>query len=159
DLGYNPANAIALSAADGSAGDVILIEQQIAVCDLPGPCTGGNCGPSEWVQSVFDAIVLATAAGRIVVEAAGNGGVDLDQESCNALFDRTNGDSGAIIVGQGWAPGATDRERRPNSSYGSRVDLQGWGNNVMTTGYGASYVDPDDPANPDRWYTNGFNGT
>src|SRR5690606_8127365 len=114
---------------------------------------------SEWVQSVFDAIVNATAAGRVVVEAAGNGGVDLDQDSCNGLFDRSNRDSGAIIVGQGWAPGPTDRERRPNSSYGGRVDLQGWGNNVMTTGYGVSYVDPDDPANPDRWYTDAFNGT
>ena len=156
---YNPANAIALAAADGGAGDVILIEQQTAVCGLPDPCTGGNCGPSEWVQSVFDAIVNATAAGRVVVEAAGNGGVDLDQDSCNGLFDRSNRDSGAIIVGQGWAPGPTDRERRPNSSYGSRVDLQGWGNSVTTTGYGASYVDPDDPTNPDRWYTDAFNGT
>ena len=45
------------------------------------------------------------------------------------------------------------------SSYGSRVDLQGWGESVMTTGYGSFYSDPDDPTNQDRWYRSTFSGT
>jgi serine protease len=162
DEGYNPALAIALAALDalfsGTPG-VILIEQQIAVCDLPGPCTGGNCGPLEWIESVFDVIEAATALGIVVVQAAGNGGVDLDQPGCNNLFDRNFRDSGAIIVGQGFSPAANDRERRPNSSYGSRVDLQGWGNNVMTTGYGDHYRNHDDLTDRNFWYTSGFTGT
>ena len=34
NLGYNPANAILLAVANGSAGDVILLEQQHLVCGL-----------------------------------------------------------------------------------------------------------------------------
>lgn len=161
DLGYNPANAIALAAADGEAGDVILIEQQTCVCGLTCPGGGSQVGfgPSEWSQSVFDAISNATAAGLVVVEAAGNGSVDLDQAGCDDKFDRDTRDSGAIIVGAGAAPGSNDRQRLGFSSYGSRVDLQGWGESVMTTGYGTSYVDPDDTGNQDRWYRNSFGGT
>ena len=76
-LNYNPANAITLAMNDGEAGDVILLEQQTSVCGLT------TFGPIEWIQSVFDAIQLATANGFVVVEAAGNGSVDLDQPSCN----------------------------------------------------------------------------
>jgi serine protease len=161
NLGYNPANAILLAMADGSPGDVILIEQQFPVCGLSGPCTGpgGNCGPSEWVQSVFDAIQTTVAIGFVVVEAAGNGGVNLDQAACDTKFDRTMRDSGAIIVGAGGPPAGLDRQRLPFSSYGSRVDLQGWGDQVMTTGYGTFYRNPDDLTNPNFWYTNTFNGT
>ena len=73
NLGYNPANAIILAVANGSAGDVILLEQQYPVCGLP------NFGPIEVLPSVFDAIQTAVAQGFVVVEAAGNGGVNLDQ--------------------------------------------------------------------------------
>ena len=45
------------------------------------------------------------------------------------------------------------------SSYGSRVDVQGWGEQVMTTGYGNFYTNPDDPDNPDFWYLADFGGT
>jgi hypothetical protein len=160
NLGYNLANAIALSVADGSAGDVILIEQQTRVCGLSadlgcdGP--GGYCGPSEWVQSVFDATLTATSAGFIVVAAAGNGDVDLDQEDCDGRFDRSVRDSGAIIVGAG---SSTTRNRLNFSSFGSRIDLQGWGHNVMTTGYGLHYTNHDQPDNEDFWYTRTFAGT
>jgi hypothetical protein len=159
---YVLGTAIALAAADGSPGDVILIEQQTCVCDVDcsDPDTQLGFGPSEWDEPVFDATETATANGFIVVAAAGNGSVDLDMDSCNDMFDRGTRDSGAIIVGQGHPPGDLDRQRRPGSSYGSRVDLQGWGSSVMTTGYGAEdYVDPDDPTNPDKWYTPGFSGT
>src|SRR5262249_58437039 len=79
-LGYNPANAILLAVAAGKPGDVIIIEQQIAVCGLADPNkTCANCGPSEFMQPVFDAVQTAVANRFIVVEAAGNGGVNLDQ--------------------------------------------------------------------------------
>lgn len=161
DLGYNPANAIALAVADGSAGDVILIEQQTCVCDIACPGMGSQFGfgPSEWIQSVFDATQAATAAGFVVVAAAGNGSADLDQEGCDDKFDRGTRDSGAIIVGAGGSPTFTDRQRLGFSSYGSRVDLQGWGTSVWTTGYGTGYTDPDAPSNPNRWYANSFGGT
>ena len=75
------ADAILLSVQNGSRGDVILLEAQIIVCGLVG-CdqnTQDNCGPVEWDQAVFDAIQTATANGFTVVEAAGNGNVNLDQ--------------------------------------------------------------------------------
>jgi hypothetical protein len=153
-LGYNPANAILLAVADGAAGDVILIEQQTPVCGLQ------QYGPLEAVTSVFDAIQTAVAHGLVVVEAAGNGAVNLDQAVCGNIFNRSARDSGAIIVGAGGAPGSgTDRQRLAFSSYGGRVDLQGWGGGVATSGYGSLYVNVDDPTNPNFWYTDGFSGT
>jgi len=86
--------------------------------------------------------------------------VNLDQPSCGTTFDRTVRDSGAILVGAGLSPSSGfDRERRPDSTYGSRVDLQGWGDSVVTTGFGDLYTNPDDPTNPDFWYTGDFAGT
>ena len=38
---------------------------------------------------------------RVVVEAAGNGAVELDAPECEGWFDRSVRDSGAIIVGAG----------------------------------------------------------
>ena len=134
-LGYNVANAILLSVDDGSPGDVILIEQQVDVCGLPD----GYYGPTEWVQSVFDAIQTAVANRITVVETAGNGGVNLDQAACDHKFDRTVRDSGAILVGAGGPPDFMDRERLSFSCYGDCLDVQAWGEHVMTTGYGEFY--------------------
>jgi hypothetical protein len=154
NLGYNPANAILLAVADGSPGDVILIEQQANVCGL------GSFGPTEWISSVFDAIQTAVANRIVVVEAAGNGNVNLDQAACGTTFNRTVRDSGAIIVGAGRPPSSGfDRQRESFSSYGSRVDLQGWGSSVETAGYGNGYRNPDALADSNFWYTNTFSGT
>jgi serine protease len=154
NLGYNPANAIILAVANGSAGDVILLEQQYPVCGLL------NFGPIEVLPSVFEAIQIAVAQGVVVIEAAGNGGVNLDQAACSGVFDRTLQDSGAIIVGAGQPPSSgADRQREGFSSFGSRIDLQGWGSGVVTTGYGDLYLASDRPADPGFWYTGGFNGT
>jgi serine protease len=154
NLGYNPANAIILAVANGSAGDVILLEQQFPVCGL------SDFGPIEALASVFDAIQTAVAQGFVVIEAAGNGGVNLDHTACSVVFDRTLQDSGAIIVGAGQPPSSgADRQREGFSSFGSRIDLQGWGSAVVTTGYGDLYLASDRPADPGFWYTGGFNGT
>jgi subtilisin family serine protease len=153
----NVANAIILAVIDGSAGDVILIEQQTYVCNLP---FDSGLGPVEWSDSVFDAIKMAVANGFVVVEAAGNGGVDLDQPACQGKFNRSVRNSGAIIVGAGGSPlSGQTRQRLSFSSYGSRLDLQGWGNNVMTAGYGFFYANQDNPNNPNFWYISTFGGT
>ncbi|MBN1304120.1 MAG: S8 family serine peptidase, partial [Anaerolineales bacterium] len=149
---YNPAGAINTAVSNTSAGDVILIEQQYEVCGTSsyGPLEGG-------LQSVYDATLVATTAGRIVVAAAGNGGVDLDSTACGTTFDRSVRDSGAILVGAGAPPGwsQNDRSRLYFSSYGSRVDVQGWGNLVTTTGYGDLYTGGSE----DTEYTDAFSGT
>ena len=83
----------------------------------------------------------------------------LVQAGCLKRFNRSVRDSGAIIVGAG-APGTAfnARSKLDFSSYGSRVDLQGWGSGVVTTGYGDRFSDPD-PADVTRDYTNRFGGT
>ena len=85
--------------------------------------------------------------------------VDFIQAGCLNRFNRSIRDSGAIIVGAG-APGTAvnARSKLGFSSYGSRVDLQGWGSSVVTTGYGNQFSDPN-PADVTRDYTNTFGGT
>ncbi len=157
-LGYNVANAILLAAANGKAGDVILIEQQKCVCGLTCSSSSyANLGPSEAEGAVFQAIQTAVANGLVVVEAAGNGSVNLDQGACGVTFNRTSRDSGAILVGAGRPPSSgNDRQRENISCYGNRVDVQAWGSGVMTTGYGTYYMSWDD-YNSD--YTATFSGT
>jgi serine protease len=143
-------------------GDVLVIEQQMA-----GPLYGGSgqygCVPIEWWQPWYNAVVFAVGQQVIVVEAAGNGSQDLD----NAIYSTGNGGhwpflpanhSGAIIVGAGAAPlggSDVDRSRLWFSNYGSRIDVQGWGEAVYTTGYGSIWW--ADGVN--YRYTNGFSGT
>jgi len=116
----------------------------------------------EYATTNRAAIIAAIKKGIIVVEAAGNGGNNLDQSDYQGRFDRdsaTYPDSGAIVVGAGHAPGNADpnkvaRSRMSESNYGDRVDLQGWGESVVTTGYGDLF---DGGAN--RRYTDVFSGT
>lgn len=159
------ADAFNNAAARLGPGDVILIEIQ-----RTGPANGQTC-PSgcnacaedaiaiEFWQANFDAIEMATANGIVVVQAAGNGRSDFDDPAYGGLFDRTQRDSGAIIVGAG-----TSDTRAPTcfSNFGDRVDLQGWGENVVTLGYGNRFdgVGPSGGANDeDQRYTATFNGT
>lgn len=137
-------NAITRCINKLDTGDVILLEQQ----------TGGQNGnyvPVEWDPSVYAAIKTAVASGIIVVEAAGNGNEDLDHtfyqtaQPGHAPFTAAN-DSGAIIVGSAkspWTP-APRAWNDGSSTYGSTVDLQGWGMHVLTTGYGNYYNDDGD---------------
>ena len=129
----------------------------------------------EWWPDDFDAIRYAVSRGIIVVEAAGNGAEDLDDpiyeirpggfpQSWRNPFNRSNRDSGAIVVGAGAPPPGThgqnhgaDRSRLSFSNYGALIDAQGWGREVTTTGYGDLQGQPD--PDRDRWYTDHFSGT
>ena len=66
---------------------------------------------------------------------AGNGGCNLDDPMWDGWFDRTERDSGAIIVGGGASPlsGHEARSWFPGGScYGDRVDVQAWYDNIVT---------------------------
>jgi len=159
---YSTSNAISRASSKLSSGDVIVVELH-----APGPASGLTCScncsqfeyvPMEYWMDVYDAIRTATANGRIVVEAAGNGSMDLDSSVYGGVFDRNQRDSGAILVGAG-----VSSNRTPHcwTNYGSRVDLQGWGNGVVTTGYGDLFDGTQDGGtdDPDRYYTSTFSGT
>ena len=151
---YNPANAILLAVQDGNPGDVILIEQQALACGTE------DHGPLEYYQTVYDATTFATANGFIVVAAAGNGDLDLDDVDCKGYFNESQSDSGAIIVGAGRPPHyEVPRVKHSFSSYGSRVDAQGWGSKVWTLGSGDLWYDSDDPTNINKYYDDDFGGT
>lgn len=151
---YNVARSIECAAGLMEPGDVLLIEAQTF-----GP--HGLFVPPEYDQAEYDAIAVASAAGIVVVETAGNGDEDLDHIDFAGKFDRAVRDSGALIVGAGadfwYEPDyQPDRSRLDFSTYGSRVDLQGWGDDVITTGYGDAF---DGDGDPNQYYTDLFSGT
>ncbi len=127
-------------------GDVLLLEVQRGKL------------PTEIDEADLEAIQLATALGVIVIEAAGNGNLDLDRcvdpRTGRTLRRGAAGfvDSGAILVGASFS--ALPHDRAPFSNYGSRVDCYGWGEAVTSCGYGdlAGQSATD-------FYTNTFNGT
>jgi hypothetical protein len=155
---WNIASALLAATNAMQPGDIILIEQQFV-----GP--NGQFVPVEWFPPWHNAIVTAVGNGMVVVMAAGNGGQNLD----DPIFSQGNGghwpflpqnDSGAIIVGAGASSAGfgnttTPRSRLSFSTYGSRVNLQGWGQGVWTTGYGAAYS----AEGPTLQYTSTFGGT
>lgn len=136
-------------------GDILLMENQTRVCGTD------DLGPSEWDRVIYDLLEVATAEGIVVVAAAGNGGVNLDDPTCQYRFNRMN-DSGSIIVGASYS---TVRVALPYSSYGSRVNVHSWGVNVATLGYGDLFpgttVDIFDEFDTTRKdiYTGSFEGT
>lgn len=142
--GYDRVNAVAQSIADSTVGDIIVYEMQTF-----GP-TAQYC-PAEYENVIWDLTKAASDAGIIIVAAAGNGNQNLDSLSYLSYMQR--GDSGAIIVGAG----ANDEthERLGFSTFGARVNVQGWGYGVFTSGYGdAAQIGGDF----NQRYTN-FNGT
>lgn len=158
------------------AGDIILIELHAAGprFNFTGRDDQRGYIAIEYWPDAYAAIVYATQVrGVIVIEAAGNGAENLDDPIYNTRpatfpsswrnpFNLANPQSGAIIVGAGAPPPGThganhgpDRSRLDFSNYGARVDVQGWGREVTTTGYGDLQGGPDE----DLWYTNRFSGT
>jgi len=153
-------------------GDIILLEIHR---QGPGASGAGQDGyiAIEWWPDDFDAIRYAISRGIIVVEAAGNGFRNLDNAIYNVRpsgfpaswtnpFNRSNRDSGAIVVGAGAPPPNThgrnhgpDRSRLDFSNWGALIDAQGWGREVTTCGYG----DLQGGTDKDLWYTDTFSGT
>lgn len=123
--GYNRINAITVAIQNSVAGDVIVYEMQTYG-------QGSNYVPAEFENTVWDLTKAATDAGIVIVEAAANGNQNLD--SAYYAPYRNRGNSGAIIVGGGTAN--TLHDRISYSTYGSRVDVQGWASNVRACGYG-----------------------
>ncbi|MEM7118885.1 MAG: S8 family peptidase [Chloroflexota bacterium] len=160
---WNAANAIKTAADRLTAGDIILLEMH-----APGP-NASNSGQNqggyiavEYWQDDFSAIQYAVQRGIHVVEAAGNGGEDLDDPIYGNLFSRSLRDSGAILVGGGGSALRDDaRSRMGWSNYGSRLDVQGWGEDIVTTGgrSAPSYYDLVDHPDGSRCYTQSFGGT
>jgi len=145
--------AILQAAETIAAGDIILIELH-----APGPNANGigefGYVPVEYWQDNFDAILIATASGRIVCEAGGNGLQDLDGPEYQSLFDPDYRNSGAFLCG------AAHPDLTPEwySNYGQRLDLHCWGREVTTCAFGdlqgSSGGFPEE-----RWYTDSFSGT
>jgi Subtilase family len=111
------ASKITLATNTLSTGDVLLLELQ------------EDKRPVERNRAVFQAIRLATGVGIVVIEGAGNAGVNLDSEP----FMR---DSGAIIVGacSPSVPHARWVDAPAGGNFGSRIDCYAWGDGVFTTG-------------------------
>ncbi len=160
-IGSMSTSAAILTAVDNlSAGDMILIELH-----APGPHfnfetrldqLGYVC--MEYWQDVFDAIQYAWAAGIVVIEAAGNGAEDFDDAGIyGQLFDTSYRNSHAIIAGAGHPPvDINDLEEESFSNYGERVNIQGYGSDIYTTGYGGLY---NGGGVEDSFYTATFGGT
>lgn len=123
--GYDRVIAVSAAIQNSVAGDIVLYEMQTYGAQ------GSFCA-AEYDFPVWSLTKAATDAGIIVVAAAGNGSENLDALPYAAYRDR--GDSGAIIVGGGKAN--TTHNRIASSTYGTRVDVQGWAENVRTCGYG-----------------------
>jgi hypothetical protein len=159
-------------------GDLLLLEGH-----LPGPRATDPTGqtsqfgfiPIEWWPDILTAIRYAVARGIVVIEAGGNGSQNLDDgfyDTAPASYgfpswwknplNDANAGSGAVLVGAGAPPPGThgrnwgpDRSRLDFSNYGSRIDAQGWGREVTSTGYG----DLQNGVSQDHWYTDTFSGT
>ncbi|MEC7240364.1 MAG: MopE-related protein [Myxococcota bacterium] len=145
--GSRRATSVANAIADSAIGDVVLLEMQAGVRP------GGGYGPAELNPNVWTVTQTGTSAGVVVVSAAGNGAEDLDS-SWYATNYMNWGDSGAILVGAGTSD--TNHDRLSFSTFGVRVDVQGWGHNVFTLGYGY-YAELG--GDPDQAYTDSFGGT
>ncbi|MFE0514103.1 S8 family peptidase [Streptomyces sp. NPDC058964] len=178
--GAGTAAAIHAAADRLGPGDLVLVELH-----RPGPRfeyadRDDQRGyiPLEWWPDDYAAVRYAASRGVLVVAAAGNGGESLD----DALYEhRPDGfpswwrnpfnpggpASGAVLVGAGAPPPGThgrdhgpDRSRLAFSNYGARVDAQGWGREVTTTG--GFWDRPGDlQGGPEEitWYTDTFSGT
>jgi hypothetical protein len=143
--GSRRVTAIANAIATMDPGDVVLLEMQ----DVGA---GGGYAPAEVNPAVWQVTKVGTDGGVIVVAAAGNGNQNLDSPAYANYMSW--GDSGAIIVGAGTSN--TGHHRLSFSTYGSRVNVQGWGQNVFTLGYG-NYVEHGGDKN--QRYTHVFSGT
>ena len=149
-------NAILFAIDKLRLGDVLLLESQVY-----GPTSvGRSLAPVEFEDDNFHAIQLGTALGIVIVEPAGNEG--LDKKDNTTAFDigtfgkrwlrqRNEEDSGAIIVSAAtpWTNGGpppdfvhvpiTNASAARSHNWGDRIDCYAWGDMIYTThanGYG-----------------------
>ncbi len=168
------ATAIRQAADKLRAGDILLLEIHRAGprFNFQGRADQRGYIAIEWWPDDFAAIRYAVNKGIIVVEAAGNGAENFDDPLYNVRpagfpsgwrnpFNPANPSSQAVVVGAGAPPPGThgrnhgpDRSRLGFSNYGRRVDCQGWGREVTTTGYGNLQG-----GSKNVWYTDTFSGT
>jgi len=146
------AEALVSAALELEVGDIVLIELH-----APGPNSIPGAGqygylPMEFWQDNFETIRALSDLGIIVVEAAGNGQQDLDDPLYLDLFNPEVRHSGAIMVG---ATSGSDLDPAWFTNNGQRVDLCGWGMDVVTCAYGDLQGGEDETV----WYTAMFSGT
>lgn len=170
----NVAGAVIAATSALRSGDIILIELQCAGPNSPPDLAGwinmtNQLGmvSVEWDKGVYDAVCTAVANGVIVVAGAGNGRQNLDAPELtrqvqtglwtseeHAPFSPT-GDSGAIMVGAGtsWLniDGSIGQTRKKSSNFGSRVNVQGWGEFVVAA------AGPDGRPTANLWSSEGVN--
>lgn len=156
-------NDLIIAVHNGSLdpGDIVLLEMQSGE---PAPGL-----PAEYDGDVHTAVSTLVGLHIVVVAAAGNNDVNLDNQTAPRGPRRTlkyiwrkehsnYDDSGAIIVGAGHAPTNWPHKphaKIPTSAYGSRVNCQGWGNKVVTAGTGDLY----NTEGPNHYYTDSFDNT
>jgi hypothetical protein len=177
-----PAVQIKLAADKLNAGDILLLEMHQPGPAYNFQSRDDQLGyiAVEFWPDIWASIKYATNKGIIVIEAAGNGAQNFDDPIYNTAptgwpagwtnpFARGSYDSGAILVGAGSPPPTThgkdqvpgggnlttDRARLSFSNYGAAVDVQGWGLEVTSTGYG----DLQGGTDQNFWYTDSFGGT
>lgn len=145
-------------------GDILVIERTVEWKAGERVARSPGYHPAEVDEVTFLAIRVATANWRIVVEAAGNLGTDLDAVSVpfplpgrpdfERSLDRSSStyvDSHAIMVsagiddGGGYAVMAT-------ANHGSRIDCFARGNFIVTTGYNTRPPKAS-KAQPELWYS------
>jgi len=127
EYGYNRNYAVSQAINNSLTGDIIVLEMQA----YGATGSGNDFVPAEYNLELWNLIKAATDAGIVVVAAAGNGAQNLDGSLYATYMSR--GNSGAILVGAGTSD--SNHNRISYSSYGTRVDVQGWGSSVFTSGY------------------------
>lgn len=143
------ANSILIAIANSQPGDVHLM----VLMFLLGQIGTLDWVPLEFLQSVFDVTLTATANGRLFVTTGANGGNSLDDPRFARRFDRGFRDSGAIMI-EGTA-GST-LQRGVFANYGSRIDGNGWGDGVVACGAGTLFFPNNDLR---QTYTASYAGT
>ncbi|MBN2724115.1 MAG: DUF4215 domain-containing protein [Deltaproteobacteria bacterium] len=156
EYGYNVARGITNALENFPTGSIFLLEAQEYGPNYDDSTYAGLV-PVEWIPATYDAIRTAVSNGYIIVEAGANGWENLDDPVYNNAFDKEISDSGAIMVGAG-LPGTNPqaRSREWYSNYGSRMDVQAWGSQVYSTGYGDLFTGGGDV---NQYYTSEFGGT
>ncbi|MGE0028142.1 MAG: S8 family serine peptidase [Thermoleophilia bacterium] len=133
---------------------VVLLEQQL------GQDTRGDpLRPVEIDPAINGLVRGLVASGITVVEAAGNGGLDLDMfATADGHMSTRDNDTGAIMVGAGLDPegefpcGALPSQRASFSNHGARIDCWAIGRGVTTASSAGA-------AGPTSSYTAAFGGT